>query len=352
MVTAVFDRLIGQPQAVRLLGQAIAHNRIAPGYLFVGPNGIGKRLAAECFVHQLLQPRSASLTQQHHSAALSQSELSHLHLRIQQRNHPDLFWVEPTYTHQGKQISMAEAEERGLKRRAPPILRLEQIRTVTEFLSRPSLEAPQSVVVLEQTETMAEAAANALLKTLEEPGNATLILIAPSVDSLLPTLISRCQIIPFRRLDRDAIAHILQNAGYGHILTQPHMLDLAQGSPGEAIASWQKSQAIEEQSPSLLEHLQQPPTSIRQALTLGQTIAKQLDPETQLWLIGYLQQCYWRNSYRIMSESTGIAMHPLIGKSTVDILETARQHLRRYVQPRLVWEVALMKLVMSNRIEL
>jgi len=43
---------------------------------------------------------------------------------------------------------------------------------------------------------MAEAAANALLKTLEEPGQATLILIAPAAESLLPTLVSRRQRIP------------------------------------------------------------------------------------------------------------------------------------------------------------
>ncbi|MEB3230838.1 MAG: hypothetical protein VKJ64_07505, partial [Leptolyngbyaceae bacterium] len=142
-----------------------------------------------------------------------------------------------------------------------------------------------------------------------------------------------------------AIAHILQTTGHGPILDHPHILELAQGSPGEAIASWQQFQAIEAQAPFLLETLQQPPTSLRHALTLAQTITKQLDTETQLWLIGYLQQCYWRNSSRMMNEGSRMSPFHFANSMAVEILETARQHLRRYVQPRLVWEVALMKLV-------
>ncbi|NEP76528.1 MAG: DNA polymerase III subunit delta', partial [Okeania sp. SIO2G5] len=55
MEQGIFDGLIGQEHVVELLTQAIAHDRIAPGYLFAGPNGTGKRLAAERFVSQLLR---------------------------------------------------------------------------------------------------------------------------------------------------------------------------------------------------------------------------------------------------------------------------------------------------------
>lgn len=329
MMKHAFAGVVGQDHVVELLTQTIAHNRIAPGYLFAGPNGIGKRLVAQCFMTQLL-----------HHADGSAETLDKLRHRIQERNHPDLLWVEPTYLHQGKRLSIAEAEDKKLKRRAPPILRLEQIREIAQFLSRPPLEAEQAVVVLDQADTMAEAAANALLKTLEEPGKATLILIAPSVDSLLPTLISRCQTIAFRRLNPEAIAHILQHNGHGEILNHPNILKLAQGSPGEAIASWHQLQSIQENSPTLLTALAHPPTSLRQALTLAQTIAKDLDAESQRWLIGYLQHCYWRDGY---GPNTNQSHHS--PSMYLEILETARRQLRRYVQPRLVWEVSLMKMV-------
>ncbi|NJO41365.1 MAG: DNA polymerase III subunit delta' [Cyanobacteria bacterium CRU_2_1] len=309
-----FTLLLGQPQAIELLTRAVTQNRIAPAYLFVGAPGVGRSLAARCFAELLLIPHS-SFPISHHSSLRS---------RIEQRNHPDLLWVEPTYLHQGKRYSAAEATELGLKRKAPPEIRLDQVREIAQFLSRPPLEAERSVIVLECAESMAEPAANGLLKTLEEPGKATLILIAPSTESLLPTLVSRCQRIPFRRLDEETIAQILTQADYEEILQHPDVLALAQGSPGEAIVHWQQLQAI---PPDLLSAVTQIPDSLRSSLELARKIAQTLDTEAQLWLVDYLQQHHWQRS----------------GQSTrLQPLENARRYLLQFVQPRLVWEVTLM----------
>lgn len=318
-----FEDVVGQASAVELLTQAIARNRIAPAYLFAGSAGIGKRLAAQRFAELLLaRPRLRS------GAPTTQAtqRLVVLRQRIEQRNHPDLFWVEPTYLHQNKRVSVSEAEELGIKRRSPPQIRLEQIREITHFLSRPSLESERAVVVLEDTETMAEPAANALLKTLEEPGQATLILLAPGVDSLLPTLVSRCQRIPFTQLASEEMQQVLERVGMTEILSQPEVMAIAQGSPGLAIESWQRLQAFD---PELLSAVQRPLTSLRMALELARQISKALDPEEQIWLIQYLQHHYWNQSYQ-----------PKI----IQQLETARKHLRSYVQPRLVWETTLMQM--------
>lgn len=310
-----FASLIGQPQAVELLTRAVALDRIAPAYLFAGASGTGRSLAAHCFAELLL-----ARNPEHISPTLQQ--------RIQQGNHPDLLWVEPTYLHQGKRIDAAEAAELGVKRRSPPEIRLEQIREIARFLGRPPLEAPRSVVVLEHAESMAEAAANGLLKTLEEPGQATLILIAPSPESLLPTLVSRCQRIPFQRLDQASVAQVLQQAQQAEILQYPEILALAQGSPGEAINHWRYLQSI---PPELLTRLVQLSDSQRSALELARQIDQALDPEAQLWLLDYLQHRYWQQGQfaRLLS------------------LENARRYLRQYVQPRLVWEVTLLEMSQS-----
>lgn len=315
--SAIFQPLLGQPQAVELLSRAVQQQRIAPAYLFVGAEGVGKRLAVRCWLELLL--------------AKADAEPQSLRHRIQHGNHPDLLWVEPTFLHQGKRIPASQAAEAGVKRRSPPQIRLEQIREVTQFLSRPPLEAPRSVVVLEQAETMADAAANGLLKTLEEPGTATLILLAPSIESLLPTLVSRCQRIPFQRLNSSAIATILAQTDFADLLQHPEILELAQGSPGEAIAHWQQLQAM---PPDLLNELAHPPTSLKQALEMGRQIAHALEPESQLWLVDYLQNRYWQ------SDRQSQFLHHL---------EHAKRCLRSYVQPRLVWEVTLMQLCQVNR---
>ncbi|MBD2329701.1 DNA polymerase III subunit delta' [Alkalinema sp. FACHB-956] len=314
-MSTVFAPLIGQPAAIELLTQAVSRDRIAPAYLFTGANGIGKRLTAQCFLQLLLSPNHSP------TPALTR--------RIQQRNHPDLLWVEPTYLHQGKRLTAQEAEAAGAKRKTPPIIRLEQIREISQFLSRPPLEAPRSVIVLEAAHTMPEAAANGLLKTLEEPGQATLILLAPSPEALLPTIVSRCQTIPFYRLSPDQVADVLRHTDRADILNQPEILDLAQGSPGDAIAQWEKLQTI---PPDLLTLLTQRPTSLRDALTIAKQIAKTLDTEAQLWLLDYLQQTYWRSTTNL---------------SLLQPLEQAKKHLAAYVQPQLVWEVALMKLMQA-----
>ncbi|MGB3139021.1 MAG: DNA polymerase III subunit delta' [Nodosilinea sp.] len=315
MVRPPFEGLVGQDTATALLCRAVEQQRVAPAYLFAGPHGVGRRLAAEQLVELLFAPHGAA------PSALAR--------RIAQRNHPDLLWVEPTYLHQGKLMGAAAAADAGIGRKSPPQTRLAQVRQIAQFLSRPPLEAPRAVVVIEAAETMAEGAANSLLKTLEEPGQATIILLAPGPQALLPTLVSRCQTISFQRLNRVDMATVLRRVGQAEVLEQPQILAMAQGSPGGAIAAYSQLQGI---PADLLTVLQQPPRTLREALEQGRQVTKALDTESQLWLLDYLLNWYWQ-SYSTESSRW------------LPKLEAAKGHLRRFVQPRLVWEVMLMALV-------
>lgn len=316
MVHPVFNGLLGQAIAVDLLMRSLEQKRLAPAYLFAGPEGVGRRLAAQRFTELILA---------------GETEVSStLRRRIQQGNHPDLLWVEPTFLHQGRVVTPSEAEALGLKRRSSPQVRLSQIRDVSRFLSRAPLEAPRSVVVIEQAETMAESAANGLLKTLEEPGKATIILIAPGPHQLLPTLVSRCQCIPFSRLSHSDLTAVLKQVGSSEILDRPDLLALAQGSPGVALGVYQRSQAIPDER---LEAWLEPPQNLQEALERGREIAKMLDVEAQLWLADYLQQCLWHRAGSVEALWT---------------LEQVKGYLKRYCQPRLVWEVTLMELWRQN----
>ncbi len=209
---------------------------------------------------------------------------------------------------------------------------MDQIRAVSQFISHPPLEANQFVVVIEQAETMAEAAANGLLKTLEEPGNATIILIAPGVDALLPTLVSRCAKIPFSRLSETGMKQVLTQQNYGEILSYPEILEMAQGSPGKAINHWQQFQTIPAE---LLEQVKQSPPNLRRALETAKEISTTLDIEAQLWLVDYLQQRYWRQQQQTRIDA----------KTILKQLEQTRQYLLSYGQPRLVWECLFLALL-------
>lgn len=322
-MVSLFTGLLGHETALDLLTQAIHEQRLAPAYLFCGPAGVGRAMVAQQFAAQLLGS-AGSIS--HRSEQFTPVD-ARLYRRIHQRNHPDLLWVEPTYLHQGRPVTVTEATELGVRRKSPPQIRLEQVRDITRFLTRPPLESARSIVVVEGAETMAESAANGLLKTLEEPGDATIILLAPATSALLPTLVSRCQCVPFRRLSMALMADILTAQGHGEILNNPVILALAQGSPGQAIAAWQQWENL---PADLLSALNTPPASLKTALNLAQQIAKTLDTETQLWLVDYLQQLYWQRQGSTAS---------------LQVLEQARLHLRRFVQPRLVWDVTLMAIV-------
>jgi DNA polymerase-3 subunit delta' len=194
----LFADLLGQPRAVALLEAALERRRIAPAYLFAGADGVGRRLAALRFLEGVVAGPESWRT-----------GLPILRRRLAQGNHPDLLWVEPTYQHQGRLVKASEALAEGVNRRSAPQIRLEQIRELTRFLARHPVEAPGGLVVLEGAEAMAEGAANALLKTLEEPGTGMLILICAAPDQLLSTIRSRCQQIPFVRLSSQLVGQVL-----------------------------------------------------------------------------------------------------------------------------------------------
>jgi DNA polymerase III subunit delta' len=312
------EQLLGQPQAVELLTQALRQERIAPAYLFHGADGVGKSLAARWWVEMVFTDR------------MPQTQQDIVRQKLRQGNHPDVLWVEPTYNDRGKLLSATEAAAAGVKKKAPPQIRIEQIRDIGRFLSRPPLLGGRSIVVIEDAQTMAEGAANALLKTLEEPGNATLILLATGLDLLLPTLISRCQQVPFYRLSETVVCEILAKLDRADIIANPEILGIAQGSVGAAINLAAQLQEID---PLLLDRANTRPTNLKQALALATEIDRELDSTQQLWLLDYLQYAYWQQER---------------DSNLIKSIDSAKQHLLAYIQPRLVWECLLMQLVKSS----
>jgi DNA polymerase III subunit delta' len=321
----LFAGLLGQEAAVRLLEASLARRRLAPAYLFVGADGVGRRLAALRFLEGVLSSPER---------CLEGDPL--LRRRLAQGNHPDLLWVEPTYSHQGQLVPASRAEAEGVNRRSAPQLRLEQVREVSRFLARRPLESERCLVVLEAVEAMAEAAANALLKTLEEPAGGLLVLITAAPDQLLSTIRSRCQAIPFARLSPELVQRVLEglppDQGQADPKDQaeasgqaaessvavvppdpPELVDLAAGSPGALLAHRLQWRSL--------------PAGL--ALHLARDLTECLDGEQQLWLLGWWQWALWRTRGQVGPQRR---------------LEKLRGHLRSFVQPRLAWEVALLEL--------
>lgn len=156
------------------------HNRIPQAWLFVGPSGVGKRLLAAWWMQWL----------QCHSVRQAQTGLSSTPFpdapcglcgactQVRAQTHADCLWVSPEQI--GGQI------------------KIDQIRSVIHFMQQTAKQGGARIVIIEPVEAMNEAAQNALLKTLEEPGRgAHFILISNYAQGVLPTITSRCQRLAF-----------------------------------------------------------------------------------------------------------------------------------------------------------
>lgn len=294
-----FSALVGQSIASYLLNGAIFADRVAPAYLFAGVDGIGKTLAAKIFSTQLLDTNNIN-------------------------SHPDIIWVEPTYLHQGSLVNSSELALAEVKRKYPPQIRIEQIRELTQFLNCSPLAAPSKVAIIKNADRMATAAANALLKTLEEPINGTIILISSQPQQLLPTITSRTHVIPFHRLNSTQMLAVLEKLERQEILSDPTVLSLAAGSPGQAIAHNEQLQSI---GHDLLAQLSSPPTDALTAMQVAKQIDAQLEYHQQLWLLDYLQHSWWHRYHDV-----GLA----------EKVESAKSSLNKMAADRLVWEILLL----------
>lgn len=117
-------------------------------------------------------------------------------------------------------------------------IKIDRIRDLCKSLAYPPYESAMRIVLLEDVHTMRQEAANALLKTLEEPPeNNLLILTADSSQEVLPTILSRCQSVPFYPLTPEETVQVIsQHAGDLHDGEAEVLARLAEGSPGRALA--------------------------------------------------------------------------------------------------------------------
>ena len=116
--TDLFEEFDYQKSAVEILSSSIIKNRIAPAYLFVGPKGVGQKEIALRFLEGISKQGST---------------INNIRNRIQERNYPDLHYVEPTFLYQGKLINQSIAKDKELKHRIKPQIRIEQVIELKRF---------------------------------------------------------------------------------------------------------------------------------------------------------------------------------------------------------------------------
>ncbi len=312
-----FKNIYGQDLAIEILTSSISKQHIAPAYLFSGPEGVGKRKTAKVFINAILDRNF---------------EKESTKRKIESNNHPDLLWIEPSYIVQGKSISQTKARSESVSIKSPPQIRLNQIKEIIEFLSKKPFESEKSIVIIEDIERINESASNALLKTLEDTNTGLFILITQRPEKLLSTIRSRCQILPFIRLNDNYVNKIIQRLEVAEEIDEitnekiKELIDFSNGSPGRYLINVQFWLGI---SSSLRQKLEIKFDNQIELLKLAKEITDELNIEQQLWLVDFEQNRAWikKNNSNIVKK-----------------LEDLRKQLLNYVQPRLAWEVTLLEI--------
>ncbi len=177
-----FRDCIGHQQSIMLLQAAVAHERLAHAYLFHGEEAIGKRLTAIRFAQALSCERPPD------TEGLDSCGTCRSCQQIEARTHPDFFVIEPDPEQATQQI------------------KIEQVREIEHQIMYRPLIGERKICLINDADRMTIGAANALLKTLEEPpGHSLFLLIASRPASLPATIRSRCQALRFTTLARTQV---------------------------------------------------------------------------------------------------------------------------------------------------
>ena len=176
MTRCVFDDLVGQERVASFLRATVRGGHVSHAYLFVGPPGSGKATAAKSL-------GCAVLCDDDGCGTCGEC------YRIRRGAHPDVHLIAP----EGAAGYLAE-----------------QVRDIIHDVSLSPVDGAYKIYIVKSADLFNDSAANAFLKTLEEPPDDTIVvLMAHSFDAVLPTIASRCQVVRFRRIPPSESAAIL-----------------------------------------------------------------------------------------------------------------------------------------------
>ena len=252
---ANFNSIFGQDAAVSVLRRALDSDCLPGTYLFIGAKGVGKSALAQAFAQG-----AACLTPQREP--FDSCGLCDSCVRAEKGTQPEIVTVAPA----GEQIQIHQFWDRDSK-------------TTPGVLSRTLNYAPtvgrKRVYVIEQTETLTESAANSLLKVLEEPPPyAVFVLLAPHPARVLPTIVSRSQMVRLRAVPTNELSAWLQS----ELGTEPERAEMlaaySEGRIGQA-AQMARHPAVGEEIKKILDFAESLPDAPQyRALRVAEQIRK------------------------------------------------------------------------------
>jgi DNA polymerase-3 subunit delta' len=320
--------LIGHEWAVDMLKKHVVNGTTRHAYLFAGPPGLGRRSLALRFAQALN-------CQTPIEAGIPCGQCRDCK-QIEAMQYPDLSVVQ------------ADSESGTLK--------VDQIRDTRRSLTLKPYIANYRVALFLRFQQANDNAANALLKTLEEaPSYAVLILTADNPEQLLPTIVSRCEVLRLRPLNIETVQKELENRGM-QIGQAKLIAHISGGRFGYALRLIENDSLLEKRDQRLNDLLTLIPASRVEKFAYADKLAKDKESMRQAILI-------WLSYWRDVMLRTAQAASPLVNvdrnmeiedladrmnlssaRRVVSGLENTLEKMERNVNPRLLAEVLLLDL--------
>ncbi|MCL4252152.1 MAG: DNA polymerase III subunit delta' [Anaerolineae bacterium] len=216
--------ILGHDWAVQYLRQSLAHGRVRHAYLIVGTPNIGKHLLAHTF--------ASALNCTAPDIAMRPCGTCRSCKLMTSGNHPDMIYGELDPN--------------------SGILKIDAVRAVISKLAMKPYEARYRVAIFDEFDRTQARTQDAMLKTLEEPpAHAVIILIASGLDSILPTILSRSQIVHLRPVSIETLYHILKHHYGADDNTAKNLAHFSGGRIGWAISALQNPDVLEQRAKAL-----------------------------------------------------------------------------------------------------
>jgi DNA polymerase-3 subunit delta' len=318
--------LLGHEWAVDMLRHHIKHDGLRHAYLFAGPPGLGRRTLALRLAQALNCTKPIALGE----PCLACRDCK----QIEAMQHPDL--------------AVVQAESEG------GTMKVDQIREARRTLTLKPYQAKYRVALFLRFQEANDSAANALLKTLEEaPDYAVLILTVDNPEQLLPTIVSRCEILRLRPLPIEAIEADLRERGMDEERARL-LAHISGGRPGYARRLADDASLLEQREERLNDLQTLLPSPRVEKFAYAEKLAKDKDSMRQTILIWL---SYWRDVLlRVAQAETPLVnidrnmeIEFLAGRldlstarRVVGDLEGALEKMERNVNSRLLAEVLLL----------
>ena len=208
----MFNNILGNDRIKGVLENSVKMNKISHSYLFIGTEGIGKKLIANEFAKMIL------CTDNNRYCGKCKSCIE-----FDTNNNPDFKIIEPDGNS----------------------LKIEQIREFQNKVYEKPIISNKKVYIINDSDKMTPEAQNCLLKTLEEPPEfVTIILIGSNENAFLSTIKSRCMILHFEKISNDKIERYLEE-NYQIKINSKILIDAFQGSIGKALQLREKQEDYE-----------------------------------------------------------------------------------------------------------